>query len=85
MIYTVKFSNRALNDLMELREHTAAIILSWVRKHLEGCEDPRSKGEGVIGAGCASRKYRIGVYRLLVEIQDETITVLCVNGLYNEE
>lgn len=47
MTYKVEFAQRALKDLKKLDRHTAALILGWVRKNLEGCENPRVHGKGL--------------------------------------
>ena len=47
MIYKVEFTKRALKDLKKLDRHTAALILGWIRKNLENCENPRSHGKGL--------------------------------------
>ena len=46
MKYKVEFTQRALKDLKKLDRHTAALILGWIRKNLEGCENPRLYGKG---------------------------------------
>ena len=45
MKYTVVFSKEALKDLKKLDKHTAALIIGWVRKNLEGCENPSCRSE----------------------------------------
>lgn len=79
MIYKVRFTQRAAKDLKKLDKHTAALILGWVRKNLEGCENPRIHGKGLTANRSGQWRYRVGDYRLLAEIQDDTITILILN------
>ena len=76
MCYKVEFTERALKDLKKLDRHTAALILGWVRKNLENCENPRLHGKGLSANRSGQWRYRIGDYRLLAEINDSKITIL---------
>lgn len=79
MKYTVRFTERAKKDLKKLDKHTAALILGWVRKNLEGCDNPRAHGKGLTANRSGQWRYRIGDYRLLAEIEDEVVTILVLN------
>lgn len=79
MKYTVRFTERAKKDLKKLDKHTAALILGWVRKNLENCEDPRTHGKGLTANRSGQWRYRIGDYRLLAEIEDDVVTILVLN------
>ena len=79
MKYTVRFTDRAKKDLKKLDRHTAALILGWIRKNLEGCENPRLFGKGLTANRSGQWRYRIGDYRLLADISDSTITILILN------
>ena len=79
MMYKVEFTQRALKDLKKLDKQTAALILGWVRKNLEGCEDPRQHGRGLTANRSGEWRYRVGDYRLLAEIKDNVVTILILN------
>ena len=76
MTYRVEFTERAKKDLKKLDKYTASLILGWVRKNLEGCENPRLHGKGLVANRSGQWRYRIGDYRLLAEINDDKITLL---------
>ena len=76
MTYHVEFSKQALKDLKKLDKQTAALILGWVRKNLEGCADPRAHGKGLTANRSGEWRYRVGDYRLLAEIQDGKLIIL---------
>lgn len=79
MRYRVEFTKGALKDLKKLDRHTAALILGWIRKNLEGCEDPRAHGKGLTANRSGQWRYRVGDYRILADIEDNKITILVLN------
>ncbi len=85
MIYRVEFTERALKDLKRLDKHTSALILGWVRKYLEGCENPRQHGKGLTANRSGEWRYRVGDYRLLAEIKDSVVTILVLNVGHRRE
>ncbi len=79
MRYKVEFTQRALKDLKKLDRHTASLILGWIRKNLENCENPRGHGKGLTANKSGKWRYRVGDYRLLAEIEDDKIIILILN------
>ncbi len=78
-MYKVEFTQRALKDLKKLDKQTAALILGWVRKNLEGCENPRQHGKALTANRSGGWRFRVGDYRLLAEIKDDVVTILILN------
>ena len=80
MTYRVVFSKSAFKQLKKLDKPTAALILGWIRKNLEGCTDPRAKGKGLTADRSGQWRYRVGDYRLIAEIEDSRLVIimLCV-------
>ena len=68
-----------MKQLKKLDKHTAALIVGWLRKNLEGCSDPRQHGKGLTANRSGQWWYRVGDYRILAEIQDEKIIVLVLS------
>ncbi len=85
MRYTVEFTERALKDLKKLDRHTAALILGWVRKNLQNCENPRQHGKALTANKSGQWRYRVGDYRLLAEIEDSKIRILILNVGHRRE
>jgi len=75
-MYSVVFTDKALKELRKLDPYTASFILGWIRKNLQGCENPRRIGKGLVEDLGGSWCYRIGNYRLLAEIFDCNVTIL---------
>ncbi len=74
--YTVRYEKNAQKSLKKMDKHQARLILSWISKNLEGTDSPRSHGKGLIGNKSGQWRYRIGDYRLLANIDDDTIMIL---------
>lgn len=75
-MYHVEFSKSALRDLKKMDRHTAALVLGWIRKNLEGCEDPRQHGKALSANLSGQWRYRVGDYRILAEIQEDRVMIL---------
>jgi len=88
-MYHVVFTDEAKNELKKLDRYTAMLLTAWVRKNLEGCSDPRQHGKGPTANRGAQWRYRVGDYRLVAEINDDTITILILTvghrrDMYNQ-
>ena len=79
MIYHVEFTKSVLKELKKLDRVTASLIIGWIRKNLEGCENPRIHGKGLTADKAGLWRYRVGDYRIIAQIQDEKVTIMVVN------
>ncbi|MDD2261386.1 MAG: type II toxin-antitoxin system RelE/ParE family toxin [Clostridia bacterium] len=79
MNYHVVFSERARRELKKLDHYTAAMIMGWIQKNIEGCSNPRQFGKELKANLSGQWRYRIGNYRLIAEIQDNTILILILH------
>ncbi len=77
--YQVCFSERAIKDLNKLDRFTKKMIVGWIEKNLEGCENPRAKGKALVADKKGQWRYRIGDYRLLCIIEDEKLVILALS------
>ena len=76
MQYKVIFTERAKKQLKKLDKHIAALIIGWLEKNIQNCENPRLHGKGLVENKSEQWRYRIGDYRVICEIQDKEIIVL---------
>ena len=56
-------------------------VLRRIKTYLdEVCEldDPRSRGKGLTGSLAGYWRYRIGDYRVIVEIRDSTLVIIAI-------
>ena len=54
------------------------VVLAWLLKNVDGCEDPRAHGKGLTANRSGKWRYRVGDYRILCEIKDEELVVLAI-------
>ena len=74
--YKVEFENGAQKTLKKLDKHQALLIMGWIQKNLVNCTNPRLHGKGLTANRSGEWRYRIGDYRLIADITDETVTIL---------
>ncbi|MCI8965296.1 MAG: type II toxin-antitoxin system RelE/ParE family toxin [Clostridia bacterium] len=63
-------------QIKKLDKHISALIIGWLEKNIQGCQNPRLHGKGLVEDKSGWWKYRIGDYRVICEIQDEKVIVL---------
>ena len=78
-MYHVEFSKLALKQLQKLDRRTTALVLGWIRKNLEGCDNPRAHGKPLTDNHTGTWRYRVGDYRIISEIQEDRIVILILN------
>ena len=78
MKYSVVLTERAKKQLSKLDKPVAKLIASWLRKNLQGCEDPRQHGKALTANRSGQWRYRIGDYRVIADIQDEKVIIMVV-------
>ena len=78
-MYHVRFSEHAMKDLKKLDPSIAKMILAWIGKYLESCDNPRVHGKGLVANKKGIWRYRVGDYRLLATIQDEILIILLID------
>ncbi len=78
MTYHVELTESARKGLKKLDKYTQKIILLWLHKHLEGCEDPRIHGKPLTADRKGQWRYRIGDYRVIAKIEDDKLIILVI-------
>lgn len=78
-MFAVEYTPIAVKQLEKLDGQRRKLILAWIEKNLVGCADPRQHGKSLTANRRGQWRYRIGDYRLICEISDETITILILN------
>ena len=48
MRYKIVFTEKAKKQLKKLDKHMSALIIGWLEKNIEGCENPRQHGKGLL-------------------------------------
>jgi mRNA interferase RelE/StbE len=78
-MYKVVLTNKAVKTLKKFDKSISKMLLAWIRKNLDGCDDPRKHGKPLTGNYSGMWRYRVGDYRIMAEINDETILIYIVN------
>ena len=77
-MWRLGFSKRADKQLSKMDPGIRRVILAWLLKNVDGCEDPRAHGKGLTANRSGKWRYRVGDYRILCEIRDEELVVLAI-------
>ena len=78
MTFRVEFTESARKELYKLDKYTQKIILLWLKKNLDGCEDPRIHGKALSADRAGQWRYRIGDYRVIAKIEDDKLIILVI-------
>jgi len=78
MKWEVRISDKAHKQLKKMDPVHRRIILSWLAKNIEGCDNPRFYGKALTGNYVGKWRYRVGEYRIIVEIIDNELLVLAL-------
>jgi mRNA interferase RelE/StbE len=79
MAWIVEFDTAAAKELGKLERQVSQRILTFLNSRLATLDDPRSLGEALKGTKLGEFwKYRVGDYRIITKIDDETVKVLVI-------
>ena len=79
MIYQLITTDKFDKAFKKLDRQTKKIIKAWIDKNLMDCEDPRLHGKGLTSNRSGQWRYRVGVYRILAEIQDNQLVLVLID------
>lgn len=85
MRYSLFTTEEFETEFGKLDHSVQVIIVKWIRKHLENCEDPRAYGKALTANLKGYWRYRIGDYRLLAEISDEDLIIVAISIAHRSE
>ena len=79
MAWRVELSGGARKTLAQLDVRSARRILEFLNERVAQAGDPRRAGQALKGSTLGNFwRYRVGDYRIIADIQDQTVTVLVV-------
>ncbi len=84
-MWRLVFSKRAEKQLSKMDAGMRRIIVAWLLKNVDGCDDPRAHGKGLTGNLSGAWRYRIGDYRVLCDIRDDELVVLALETGHRRE
>ncbi|CAD5898211.1 type II toxin-antitoxin system RelE family toxin [Carnobacterium maltaromaticum] len=74
--YKVEFGKDSQKVLKKMDKYQASLIMGWIKKNLVDCENPYSHGKALVANHNDKWCYRIGDYRLVVNIEEELVVIL---------
>ena len=78
-IYNLVFSDSYIRSFKKLDPAVQRRILKWIKTNLLDTTDPRFSGKPLVGNYKGWWRYRIGDYRLIVEIRDGELIVVAID------
>jgi mRNA interferase RelE/StbE len=78
MKYNAQFKQNAIDAMQNIDKEHRVRIYKWIQKNLDGSEMPTSHGKPLTGNYKGFWRYRVGSYRIIVEIVEHTNTVFIV-------
>jgi mRNA interferase RelE/StbE len=85
LAWAIELEAQAEKELAKLDRPVAQRILRFLRERVSPLEDPRLLAKPLKGNLSELWSYRVGDYRLLCEIRDETLVVLVVRIGHRKE
>lgn len=83
--YRVEYSKVVSKALLKMDRSVSRMLYGWVNRNLEGCPNPRAHGKDLTGNLSGLWRYRVGEYRLIVEIQDDRLVILMLQAGHRRE
>ena len=85
MAYSLVYSKEADKQISKLDPGVRRVILKWLDKNVDGCENPRIHGKALSANRAGQWRYRIGDYRVICLIEDDRLVVLCISIAHRRE
>jgi mRNA interferase RelE/StbE len=78
LVWTINYADTAKVQLRKLDKPTARRIVDYLSERIATLENPRNTGKALTGPLGGLWRYRVGDYRVICEIQDNTVCILVV-------
>jgi mRNA interferase RelE/StbE len=76
LVWTIDYANTARGQLKKLDRQIARRIVDFMDQRIANSENPRNSGKALTGEFGGLWRYRVGDYRIICDIQDQTLRVL---------
>ncbi len=76
LVWKIEVTDTAKKQMAKLDHQVQIEIVRFLRERIQTDKDPRRYGAPLRKELAGRWKYRVGAYRLICEIQDETVMVL---------
>lgn len=83
-MYKIIATDNFKKDVKKLDSSSRKLLYRWILKHLVNCENPKDFGKPLSGNLKGLWRYRIGNYRLIVQISEKRLIIYALHyGLRN--
>ena len=79
MSYKLQFEKSALKKLIKMDSSQRIMLMAWMSQNLENCENPRKIGKALTGKMNQFWRYRVGDYRIVVNIHDDVLIIVVIS------
>ena len=85
MTWKIEWDNRARKELRKLDSSVQKEILSYLRFRIMESNNPRFFGQSLSGNKAGLWRYRVGNYRIICKIEDDTLIVFVIGVGHRKE
>ncbi|WP_368550943.1 type II toxin-antitoxin system RelE/ParE family toxin [Enterococcus faecalis] len=78
MSYRLEFTPDVKKQLKKMDKYQATLLTRWLYRNIDGTDNPREHGKALSANRAGQWRYRIGNYRVIVEIEDERLVVTAI-------
>ena len=78
MVWQIKFDSRAVKELKKIDKIAQKIIINYLKQQVASQENPRTFGKALKGDNRGLWRYRVGNYRIICDLLDNTMIVLII-------
>ncbi|MBE9443399.1 type II toxin-antitoxin system RelE family toxin [Enterococcus faecalis] len=78
MSYRLEFTPDVKKQLKKMDKYQATLLTRWLYRNIDGTANPREHGKALSANRAGQWRYRIGNYRVIVEIEDERLVVTAI-------
>lgn len=83
--YTVVIERNALKQLSKIDNSQRILLLSYIKKNLDGTSNPRATGKPLKGNLKDYWRYRIGNFRIIADIVDQEVRIIIIDIGHRKE
>jgi mRNA interferase RelE/StbE len=85
LAWRIEFDPRAEKDFRKIGPDATRRIRQYLYEQIASLAEPRQRGKALKGQWAEYWRYRIGDYRVVCELRDETLVVLVVRVAHRKE
>lgn len=79
MAWTIRYTETAAKQLRKLDKPVARRILGFLDERIAKAQNPRDSGKALTGPAFGVYwRYRVGDYRIICDIQEDTVCILVI-------